>query len=82
MINFWKIHCNNLSILDRERRKRPDKRQANAEVSFGTIKRAPIGYYYQRTVSSKVLVIHFLAGVAGKNNSHHENCCYSTASVQ
>ena len=34
-------------ILDRERRKRRDKGQANAQVSFEVAKRAPIGYYYR-----------------------------------
>ena len=45
--DFWKIHCNNMLILDRERRKRRGKGQANAQVSFEAAKRAPIGYYYR-----------------------------------
>jgi hypothetical protein len=45
--DFWKIHCNNMLILDRERRKRRGKGQANAQVSFAAAKRAPIGYYYR-----------------------------------
>ena len=43
----WNIHCNNMLILDRERRKRRGKGQANAQVSFEAAKRAPIGYYYR-----------------------------------
>ena len=34
-------------ILDRERRKRRGKGQANAQVSFEASERAPIGYYYR-----------------------------------
>ena len=34
-------------ILDRERRKRRGKGQADAQVSFKAAKRAPIGYYYR-----------------------------------
>ena len=34
-------------ILDRERRKRRGKGQANAQVSFEASKKAPIGYYYR-----------------------------------
>ena len=45
--DFWKIHCNNMLILDRERRKRRGKGQANAQVSFEVAKRALIGYYYR-----------------------------------
>ena len=41
------IHCNNMLILDRERRKRLGKGQTNAQVSFEAAKRAPIGYYYR-----------------------------------
>ena len=44
--DFWEIHCNNILILDRERRKRHGKGQVNAQVSFKVAKRAPIGYYY------------------------------------
>ena len=45
--DFWKIHCNTMSILDQERRKRHGKGQANAQVSFEAAKRALIGYYYR-----------------------------------
>ena len=45
--DFWALHCNNMLILDRERRKRCGKGQANAQVSFEAAKRAPIGYYYR-----------------------------------
>ena len=45
--DFWKIHCNNMVILDQERRKRRGKGQANAQVSFQAAKRAPIGYCYR-----------------------------------
>ena len=45
--DFWEIQCNNMLILDRERRKRRGKVQANAQVSFEMAKRAPIGYYYR-----------------------------------
>ena len=50
--NFWNIHCNNMLILDRERRKRHGKGQANAHVSFEAAKRAPIGYYYRYKYTS------------------------------
>ena len=36
-----------MSILDRERRKRRDKGQVKAQVSFEAAKRALIGYYYR-----------------------------------
>ena len=42
--DFWKMHCNNMAILDQERRNRRGKGQANAQVSFQAAKRAPIGY--------------------------------------
>ena len=45
--DFWKMHCNNMAILDQERRNRRGKGQANAQVSFQAAKRAPIGYYYR-----------------------------------
>ena len=45
--DFWALHCNNMLILDRERRKRCGKGQANAQVSFAAAKRAPIGHYYR-----------------------------------
>ena len=45
--DFWRIHCNNMLILDRERRKRRGKGQANFQVSVEASKRAPIGYYYR-----------------------------------
>ena len=44
-------------ILDRERRKRRGKGQANAQVSFEAAKRAPIGYYYRCKYTS----VHILA---------------------
>ena len=44
-------------ILDRERRKRRSRRQANAQVSFEAAKRALIGYYYR----CKYTPIHTLA---------------------
>ena len=34
----WKIHCNDMLILDRERRKRRGKGQVNAQVSFEAVK--------------------------------------------
>ena len=45
--DFWNMHCNNMLILGRERRKRRGKGQANAQVSFEAAKRAPIDYYYR-----------------------------------
>ena len=45
--DFREIHCNNMAILDQERRKHRGKGQANAQVSFQPTKRAPIGYYYR-----------------------------------
>ena len=45
--DFWDLHCNNMLILDRERRKRRGKGQAGAQVGFEAAKRAPIGYYYR-----------------------------------
>ena len=44
--DFWDLHCNNMLILDRERRKRQGKEQANVQVSFEAVKRASIGYFY------------------------------------
>ena len=41
--DFWKIHCNHMLILDRERRKRRGKGQPNAHVSFAAAKGTPIG---------------------------------------
>jgi hypothetical protein len=54
--DFWKIHCNNMLILDRERRKRRGKGQANAQVSFAAAKRAPIGYYYRCKYSTSLFI--------------------------
>ena len=39
-------------ILDRERRKRRGKGQANSQVSFEAAKGALIGYYYRYTYTS------------------------------
>ena len=47
-------------ILDRERRKRRGKGQANAHVSFEAAKRAPIGYYYRCKYISVHKHIYFL----------------------
>ena len=44
-------------ILDRERRKRRGKGQANSQVRFEVAKRAPIGYYYRCKYAS----VHTLA---------------------
>ena len=55
--DFWNMHCNNMLILDQERRKRHGKGQANAQVSFEAAKRAPIGYYYRCKYAS----VHTLA---------------------
>ena len=54
--DFWKIHCNHMSILDRERRKRRGKGQANAQVSFAAAKGTPIGYYYRCKYSTSLSI--------------------------
>ena len=59
--DFWKIHCNNMLILDRERRKRRGKGQANAQVSFAAAKRAPIGYYYRCKYSTSLIKIYLFS---------------------
>ena len=56
--DFWNMHCNNMLILDRERRKRHGKGQPNAQVSFEAAKRAPISYYYRcKYTSTSVCVL-------------------------
>ena len=58
--DFWKIHSNNMLILDRERRKRRGKGQANAQVSFAAAKRAPIGYYYRCKYITSLFIKNYL----------------------
>ena len=58
--DIWDLPCNNMLILDRERRKRRGKGQANAQVSFEAAKRAPIVYYYRCKFTSVRAFIYFL----------------------
>ena len=59
--DFWKVHCKNMSVLDRERRKPRGKGQANAQVGFAAAKRAPIGYYYRCKYSTSLIKIYLFS---------------------
>ena len=67
-------------ILDRERRKRRGKGQANAQVSFAAAKGTPIGYYnrckYSTSLFIKIyLFLNFLPAVRRfmRNLGHHSH---------